>query len=189
MVSLSYLTAKPAIKNSGQLQRSPLESFPLSLRHLRCGPTLLSVFLLHFPTLSPPYQYSAPYQGSLWSVSSKSSQPFLLALIFPTTSFPFPSSRLPIMLFLYARRSVIWPWLVNSLSYNGAEARCGCKIKIDFLSVLFFVFFGLQTGERASEKPVALLTWVMMLSTCLTSSLACFVACCDSVISNFGLLG
>lgn len=207
MVSLSHLTVKPAIKNSGQLLLSPPESLPLSLSHLRCSTMQLSFFLLvRPPSLHPPLFFSSrhyhyliniqpPTPGLVSFPSLLHQSPILLTLLFLSTSFPFPSFPLFSSCFFffffnfYVRQSVIWPWLMYSFSRDGVETRCRCKNWF-FLSYVFSVFLIPTERERALEKHAVLLPWVMMslvwspdLSLRIVSM---FVARRDNLISSFG---
>lgn len=103
--SLSHLTAKAAIKNSGQLLLSAPERFPPSLRHPRCRRTLppdfllVTLFYFLFPFLgSWLYHHLVniqpqPLAQSLQSMFP-SPEPFLLTPLYLTTTFPFPPSLL-----------------------------------------------------------------------------------------------
>lgn len=80
--------------------------------------------------------------------------------------------------------------LMYSFSHNEVETRYKCK---NWFSLSCFpppIFLMLSERERAFEKPVALLIWVMMLLPSPVDLshhiVSMFVGCCDSLISRFG---
>lgn len=114
LASLSHLTAKAAIKNSGQLPLSAPERFPLSLSHPRCRRTLPPGFLLvtlfyflfpflrsslyhHLVNIQPQPQPGLSSPRSLrqnpFSLLPSTSPPHFHFLLPFSPSFLFPNAR------------------------------------------------------------------------------------------------